>query len=359
MLTAILPICIKQNPFWSSSKGLRCIDDFLGVCRQIPEIKKFIVITQDDAVCSIAKKHNMEINKTFIPDCNNQPYTFEQTRILAINFEKHCKKSTDGLLLLDHRNLFLTADDITKAIILYQQNPQVGVISLAFCWDYPCQYKSFYSFLDCVIFHFDKTATKDGCPAVTKEDLSADIICNIKAYGELTINISAKTPLYSISFYSKNLNLKDYVAQIIPFDINGPQYLQCQELYIPTPEYKQIFKIKPEESTGIIIVLTMPSKSGEYDTVEIFTPTNATWELSGIGSSMSDKKNHELMFGRQQFPLAYTYDGSLSVLGRKQLKKKSGINPISLILKKSCIINDLVDYFYFVTDQLTEETLRN
>ena len=89
----------------------------------------------------------------------------------------------------------------------------------------------------------------------------------------------------------------------------------------------------------------MPSQSGEYDTVEIFTPQNAPWELSGSGASIIDKKKHQLMHGRQHFPLVYTYDGSISILGQKQLEEKVVNSLIPLILNESIIVTDWIDFF--------------
>jgi hypothetical protein len=91
--------------------------------------------------------------------------------------------------------------------------------------------------------------------------------------------------------------------------------------------------------------------------VEIFTPVNAPWELGGSGSTVVNTKTHEPMFGRQQFPPAYTYDGSLCILGVKHLPEKMTSVPNPLILKDSCIVTDWVDYWYTITAQLTADNL--
>jgi hypothetical protein len=55
------------------------------------------------------------------------------------------------------------------------------------------------------------------------------------------------------------------------------------------------------------------------------------------------------MFGRQQFPSSYTYDGTLCLFGKNHFEKKVISDPIPLILKDSSIVTDWIDYFYVTT----------
>ena len=95
----------------------------------------------------------------------------------------------------------------------------------------------------------------------------------------------------------------------------------------------------------------MPSRTGEYDTIELFTPKNAPWELGESSSVVYSKIYHEPLHSRQQFPEAYAYDGSICILNKKKLEKNAICNPVPIILKKSCIVVDWVDYLYSVTAQ--------
>lgn len=357
MLTAILPIRINQNPFWSSTQGLECVDNFLKTCKRVSEIDQFIVITQDDPVRHLAEQHSMEISTVAIPGSTKRPYTFEQTRSLARNFQSLCNNQTDALIIADHRNLFLSADDIARAHTVYQQNPEAGVISLAFCRDYPCQYKSYFTFLDCVIIRFDKPVGKDGSSDIPQTGLPGQITYQLEGHGEITISLSTNGPRCCISFHSPNKARESFVAQILPFAKNGPLYGQSREILVPTPEYETLLDIDATQLTGMIFILTMPSQAGEYDTVEIFTPPNASWELGGSGPTVVHTKNHEPMYGRQQFPPVYTYDGSLCMLDANYLIEKATSDPIPIILKDSCIVTDWVDYWYTVTAQLTADNL--
>lgn len=351
MLTAILPVYVKQNSFWAGSKGLKCIDDFLNACSQIKEINNYVVVSRNDAVHNLAEKNDMEVNNTLVCESINRPYTFEQTLALASGLKNYCKKESDALLVLDHRNMFLTEDDILNAISLNNRNPESGVISLAFFKDYPCQYKSFYNFLDCVILNFDKQEKNSEISYSSHVDLSKNNACKTRRYEKINIEISVKHPHYRFFFHNENKNQDAYIAQVIPFNSDGPEYDQCRTIYVQANESQELLEINTAEILGMIVILTSPSRTGEYDTVEVFTPENASWELSGKGATVIDKKKHESMYGRQQFPEMYTYDGSLCILGKDQLKENSKIDPTPLILKNSCIVNDLVDYYFAIETQ--------
>jgi len=352
MLTALLPIRVEQNPFWSSSQGLKCIENFLKALKQISDIDNYFIVTEDAPVCKLAEKHSMEIEIIDIPGNINQPYSFEQTSNIANTFTKKHKDKTDSFIIVDHRNLLFSADDITRANSLFQLNPEAGVIGLSFCRDYPCQYKSYSNFLNCVIVSLKKHDAKNDFPDNSQHVLTREINCDLKEYGTLAIQISGKSPQYNISFGVKKLNFHGYVAQIIPFTSNGPQYEQCQEIYVPTPEFEKLFKTNTKKTTGFIITLTTPSQSSEYDTIEIFTNPNAPWELSAPGATtVADKTRHKAMFGRQQFPTTYTYDGSLCILKKNHLART---HPNTLIMKPTYIVTDWVDYWYTVASQQTD-----
>ncbi|WP_319409713.1 hypothetical protein [uncultured Desulfosarcina sp.] len=358
MLTAILPVYIKENAFWSGSRGLKCIDDFLNNCSQIKEINNYIVVSRDDAVCNLTVKYGMEVHKTLICEQINRPYTFEQTLALALGFKNYCKKKSDALLVLDHRNLLLDKDDITNALSLKNCNPESGVISLAFCKDYPCQYKSFYNFLGCIIFTFDKQVKNGENFYNSHLDLSKKNACKTRGYEKIYIEISVKHSHYKFFFNNANIKQCAYIAQVIPFNLDGPQYDECRTIYVSENKFQVLLEFDKVKITGMIVILTSPSWTGEYDTVEVFTPENASWELGGKGATVIDKKKHEPMYSRQQFPEMYTYDGSLCILGKDQLKENAKIDPTPLILKDSCIVNDLVDYYFAIATQSTGDELK-
>ena len=351
MLTAILPIRIDKNGFWSSSRGLSCIETFLNTCKLISDINQFVVITQDDRVCRLAEQKGMEVSNAEIPGSIDRPNTYDQTRILANNFQNFCNNESDALIIADNRNLLLTADDIYRALKAYEHNPENAVISLGFCRDYPCQFRSYSTFLGCEIIRFDTPSQKNENSGRIHIDYPLEQICGAKSHAQIVFSLSTKGDHLCISLCRKKFPKKNYIARIIPFDTKGPLYEQSRETYIPSFEYKIELDIDTAKVTGIIFILTMPSLSGEFDSVEIFAPSNAPWELEGPGTTVVDMKTHEPMYGRQQFPLAYTYDGSLCILGARYLIEKATSDPKPIILENSCIVTDWVDYWYTASEQ--------
>ena len=330
---------------------------FLKICKLISEIDRFIVITPDDPIRHAAKRHGMEISTLDIPGGADLPYTFNQTRLLARNFQNFCNTQTGTLMIVDHRNLFLSADDLVKALAVYQQKSSAGVISLAFCRDHPCQYKSYFTFLGCAIMHFDKPEGKDKPSDIRRTGSPEQITCQLEGHGEITISLFTNDPRSLVSFVSQNLPRGSLVAQILPFDQSGPLYGQSREILVPKPEYETQLNIDVAQLSGIVFLLAVPAQSGKYDTVEVFAPANAPWELGGLRGTVVNKKTHKPMFGRQQFPPAFTYDGSFCILGSEHLSNKSTSNPSLFILKDSCIVTDWVDYWYTVTAGLTAVNL--
>jgi hypothetical protein len=247
--------------------------------------------------------------------------------------------------------LFLTADDISRALTAYEQNLSNGVISLAFCRDYPCQFKAFFNFLGCAIMRLNENRSKNVALDRLQLYSPDEQTCKTKSTGEITIKLFDDGAHCCISFYSENLPGDTFIAQILPFSKDGPLYKKSQEILIKVPEYEIRLDINNPSLTGIILIFTMPAQSGEYDTMEFFTPENAPWELGESVSTVFNKISHEPMCDRQQFPPAYTYDGSFSVLSAEHLPDTEKTNLFPLILKDSCIVTDWVEYWYAVTSQ--------
>jgi len=342
MLTAILPVSIRTSLFWASRQGLEEIKSFLSECSQIPEIDQYVVVTADESIVEFAKQFKMIVSDQFALSVPKNSYTFSQSLDLAQFYKGYCSSSEDSLLFLDHRNVFLGVNEIRGAISFYERNRGTGIISLGFCRDYPCQYKSFYTFLDCLVFSFDHDLVKDDAQLVTER------VARIDGFGKVSIKIISCESDYIISFQGDN---KGYVAQIIPFGSNGPIYELYSEFQIMSNacDYKcELGKVKFE---GLIVILKLPSLNGVYDTVEFFTPVNGSWELGNDDHLVVDKATKQLLNGRQQFEDIYSYDGSICILGEKQLIQKHAVTPALYVLEKSRIINDMVDYLFAMKNE--------
>ena len=351
MLTAILPVRTEHNSFWNSSKGMECIDKFFNSCACISDIDQYVVITQDESVCRLAEQQGMQISNVAIQGNPDRPYTFEQTRSLAQNFQNFCKNQSDALIVADHRNLNLTADDIIKFHKVYQKNPDNGLISLAFCRDYPCQLKTFFTFLGCTIIRIEKHCAKNGNSNKLQPYFPTKPTCISNDPAKIMVSASVDGSSCNISFSTKHLPVNNFIAQVIPFSQNGPQYEESQEIFVESPDHEMKLEIDPACIKGVIFIFTVPSQSGDYDTMELFTPENASWELGDSVSAVISKKNQKPMYGRRQFEPAYTYDGSLCILVAKHLSDKTILNFLPFVLEDSCIVTDWVDYSYTATTQ--------
>jgi hypothetical protein len=293
----------------------------------------------------------MKISSVAIPGTADKPYTFDQTRSLALNYLNLCKDQIDALIIADHRNLFLTADDISRILLTYQQDPGKGVISLAFCKDYPCQFRSYLFFLGCSTIRFNRQVMKTETSDRLRIDFTSKMISGTKRLGEIKTEVSVKGSRICANFHSESLPTEKFMAQVLPFDKTGPLFKKSQEIVVKTPEHETMLETGADHLAGIMFLFNMPSQSGEYDAIEFFTPENATWQLGESVSTVFNKKNLEPLFNRQQFPLAYTYDGSLCVLGREHLTGGILCNPIPRLLNDGFIVTDWVDYWYTVSVQ--------
>jgi CMP-N-acetylneuraminic acid synthetase len=348
MVTAIFPVYVSSNPFWSSPRGLSCVDEFLRMVGRVKEIGRGIVATKDPEIFRIAEQNGFEVERNFVPERINGPRSFDQFISLAKRFNGICSNPSDAILMIDHRNLLLTANDISQACRTHAQAPGLGVVSLTFCKDYPCQYKAYSIFLGAGTFHFAPPDTKDEESGSRLAD-PRHMTWRRGDYGEVTLAVNPEGAACRISFSSREPAPERIVARIIPFDCHGPKYKLSRELLLFPPFFKTFVDIDINAFPGMIVLLSVPSMSGEYDTVELFTPPNAPWELSPSESVVRDMKTCESMCGRQQFPSTYVFDGSFCILGRNHLFETETSLPMPVILSDSCIVSDWVDYWYTAT----------
>jgi hypothetical protein len=349
MFTAVLPIRVDQSSFWSSSKGIECIEEFLEKCVRLERIDKFTVITDDQRVKQIAERKDMETLDFSIPGNIKKPYSFEQFEALICSYNSFIVDDISDLIIADHRNLLLTFDDLSRAIEAYLQAPEKGLISVAVCRDYLCQLKSYSNFLGCQILRTSEQGINTKISKSLQINLSGEVQCIEGIPAEISTEVSLTSPRIRVSFLCRKLYTKKVVAQIMPFDRNGPIYGKTKEISIIDSFQDIRLNVKAEDLAGFIFIFTMPSKSGEYDTVELFTPENASWELGDSVSTVFNKVSHEPLINRQQFPMAYGFEGSLCILDMHHFSKDTIRNPVPWPLEKSHIVTDWIDYWHTAT----------
>lgn len=349
MITAILPVYSDKNPFWSSPEGLGCIDAFLASCRRIDEFDKILVITSDRSVESIAQKNGLEFRQMEARFNIDRQYTLEDSWRLAGRFQSLCNDLTDGLIIIDHRNCLVTQKTIRHAVSVFKKSTGISVIGIVPCVDYPIQYQSYYTFSDCVIFNLDTAREKsiDTCQNATLSNLAK------QAEAQISIKAMKGHELgYRLSFQTEGSDIKEYVVQILPYTENGPDFKKSTEVFISNKVHEVIVDAHKHSWSGMIVILSVPSQTGEYNMVECFSPPRATWKLKTSRQQLFMKKNSKPMNGRQQFPDAYVYDGTFCAFRREALNKDlERLNPIPVILPRSRIVMDWVDYYYTVAVQ--------
>lgn len=321
------------------------MDAYLKMFGDIPYIDKIFVITRNFEVRHLADKYGMTVLNFAIPGNIDRPYTFEQTMALAQNFELVCPNPTVDLIVADHRNVLLSQDDLTKAMSVYMENPHNGVISLAFCRDHPCQYRAYYTFLGCKIFHF-KVANHDNRHLENqKSHLSRIIKTPSEDLGDISVIVHLQNTTCRIDFKSKTPTPSGLVAHIIPFTRCGPLYERFCELFITDDGFITLSDIVADQLEGLIVTVLMTDSSGNYDAVECFTPVNADWELGVSSNMVLDKETHTPIQGRQQFSPVYTFDGSLFIINTKWLSQKRRPELVFVVVNDSVIVTDWIDYF--------------
>ncbi len=346
MISAIIPIRIADNSFWSSSTGIKSIKNFLDMVSAVESIDEYIMVTSDSSILQIADEYAMKtvsVDATRFPD---RPYMFEECLLLAKKCLNSSQKKNDRFMFLDHRNLFLKSDDVEKAITVHEQNPGYCVLSLSSLKDHPCQYRAFFSFLGCEILRFK---TQDLENAAFSDNLQVSYFkeasCKLKDNRQIIFDVAATASLCTVVFRGYARGREKLVSRIIPFNTAGPLYKYTHEILIPPQKHEIRFHTEIDNISGIIFIFTGCSQAGEYDTVEIFAPPGASWKWSGAGNEIIDSKKNEPLIGRQQFPPAYICDGSICLLNLNNLLEKPPNHFIPFHMENSCIVTDWVDYY--------------
>ena len=175
------------------------------------------------------------------------------------------------------------------------------------------------------------------------------VMVNCKKHGKLNVSYSRNVSGLRIAFESENTELTQYVARMVPFDASGLQYNDSREFFVPKSKYDIQIDFSTPLPLGIVLFLCMPSRTGEYDAVEIFTPPDAPWRLLGEGDVAVDAKTLQPLLGRQLFPDVYAYDGSLCVFSNGAFSSLNQRDPGFIILEDTCFVSDWVHYLRFVS----------
>jgi len=350
MLTAVLPIHVTDHSFWGSSTGVETIKKFLEMVCAIECFDNYIIVAPDERICQLAGKYGM--TAMIVGDVNypERTYTFGESRLIGRKVSQNNCDLNDTLIVLDHRNLMLTARDITKALSLYEKKGGSCVFSLSLLKEYPCQYKAFYSFKGCQIVYL-KTSGKKGRTFSHIQQLNCNrkASCSLSEHEEITVCVDVKPTFCSIVFSGPVLRKESVVSHIIPFDEDGPIYKQTRMLHVPPQMYDVPMDFETEGFVGLIFIFASPSRIGEYDTVEYFSSPIAPWRVSEIEGVVTSSKTSEPIIGRQQVQNTYAYDGSIFISSIGDLRRESPTGLLPMHSMECCHVTDWVDYYRFLS----------
>lgn len=342
MLTAILPIRLT-SPFWSSVTGKDCLDRFIVMISEMEEIDRGVVVGEGDGVAGIAKEYGLEFAKAHIPGKIDLPFTHDETNELVQRVEGEYPIGGDFLLVVDHRNLLLSEQNLRQAIALHQNHQDARVISVSPCRDHPCQYRAYFNFLGCEIIHFFESSVDQDSEAgrgfdkrvLVKSGDGVGIVVRVQGcQGQVVINYSIPAE------FSQGI-----VSKILPFTANAPLYDDQIELFIDGLGSETQLQMQEQDSlVGVVVTMLQPARSGEYDAVEHFTPLNATWEL-GRGGFVVEKVGCAPILGRQHFVPVYAYDGSIYIGHSHLTGKNTSVWTLPYVLQEAGFVVDWIDYW--------------
>ncbi len=343
MLTALIPIQISDNTFWSSGQGIDLIDSFLAMIKEITLIDRSYISSNDSMILPLAEKYGIEVLQNPLEEKLKSQYRYKQIISIGQNYIATIKPTPDkqcSIIVVDHRNINTNTATIAKAINKFNENPESPLISVSLCKDYPCQYVAFYQFIGSEIIYC-KTSRN-------LKNINVDLSDN---KDQLIVCLSRTDSGFDLSFAKNKLTTppSGYNVRVIPFDSNGIQYNQASELFINKQQSSFFLNICPQKTEGIILNLFMPSQTGEYDTKEIFTPKCAPWELSLEEDTLIDSNTLEPIFGRQQFIDTYSYNAIITIFDQILLKCQKKVPFRKIILSNINLINNHINYLDYIT----------
>ena len=319
---------------------------FLKMVQEIEEITHGIILSENDVAAQLGQKYNMESLRLSYPDPQNKPFSIDEIQSIIQCLLDGEQALNDLLLFIDHRNILLSIKDIRNAITKSLEEKNKCVISLSMLNDHACQFKSYYTFLDCKILEFNQASDNNG--------FIGAITCSLKNEETISITVKSKTDGCRLVVHKKTISFySDILFQIIPYDSSGPQYKRFVEFMVSGDIHEQEIILNIERLKGFICILIEPSRNGEYDTIEAFSPQNAGWVLDEGTNEILDSRSGKKIQGRQQMLPTVSFNGSLCMSNLDFFRmNRVQYNYSPVILKDTCIVTDYIDYFYCSSQRL-------
>ncbi len=307
------------------------------------EVERVVLVGEDDELAGVALKYGMELADIPVPGKIDLPFTHDETLELVRRVAGAYPIRDVSLMVVDHRNLLLTENDLRQAIAVHGKHQGVMVISVAPCRDHPCQYRAYFTFLGCEIIRFQTEMDHTSGSSELEQEV---LIKSLEAdFEDITIHIRGEVAKPCISFHFETPPQHGIVAQVLPFTVDKPLYDESSELFIQGLNIEfQLVTQTDVHLAGVVIVLLVISQIGTYNTIEHFTPQQGDWSFNDFGCAKFDKGTYTLLQGRQQFTPVYTYDGSVCIMNAFHVNKKMANNVKLFVIEESCFVVDSIDY---------------
>lgn len=332
MFTLALPILVGENAFWGSDHGYHLIGAFLSDMRRVSDIRRCIVITSDEYVGQMAKQEGMDVLAFEAVEYGDFPLTVEQMFSLAGYVGQVCGHCGDGCIVVDHRNIFLASATLEEAKVVSMKNPETLVFSVTQSRDHPCQWVSFSRFLGAGTIRFDSLGESSESTMTTAEGIQVSVVLR---EGKLQCRVPAD------SFFGH----ETVVVRIVPFSRRA-DFTRSREILFTLKDCSHTVEVTPEKDSGLLFILVSPSSEGAFDAIEYFTPRGAPWELMAFSAKIRNSNTLQPIFGRQDFPPVYGFDGSFCVKGGAFLEPVTAQKTIPFIVEDVCIVCDWMDYWH-------------
>ena len=340
MITAILPIQIKDNSFWCSDTGKAALNDFFAKIIGIEEISQSIILSNDKAVAHLGKEYGMS-TLPLSDQCRQiESFSIDRVRLFIQGSLNREQVNNNFLFMIDHRNASLSMEMMKKAITNHSEKKGMCLISVVKLDDHACQYKTFYKFLDCKVLPFESPPIGVLNP-VTFSIENNEVV-------SLIVTTKENKCLFGFHRQAEPMDAieDDLICHIIPYSSDGPHYDRSVEFIVSDQSYDQEIISDTGWLKGVICILTKISRNGSYDMTELFAPKKGGWRIDDTTHDILNGKSGERIQGRQQMPSTLSFDGSLCLAEVNFFwTDDDHWEYLPMDIGESIIVNDWIDYY--------------
>ncbi|MBN1843442.1 MAG: hypothetical protein JW883_14315 [Deltaproteobacteria bacterium] len=154
-MITIIPVFFEDDQdVWCGAEGEALMLKFFKSAANAREIKKVIILTNDNSICNLSKSLNID---SYLIDIEagtetsvlHPPGTYSSVSYLR----ETLKMDFENLMILNFRNPLITPVLIDEAINKFQLSKTAALISVKKSIDHPCQLNAYYKIVDIGFIH--------------------------------------------------------------------------------------------------------------------------------------------------------------------------------------------------------------